>query len=684
MDATIVYCHLIWASARSKRLAGNGLQIILLTILLLGCPYVSTAGELVLGKEKSYSLADHLEILIDPAGRLTLEQIIHDGKNSEFRPVSGFVNRGYTNDTVWARTTLLRTSLFPEDSFLRLWPPYLDIVDVYIQQGDDPDDPAAYIKLSIGDHTPVATRPVADADLAVPLQLPESRPRTIYVKLRTSSTLNLSGTIHTEADYITYGSYNMARHGGYVAIALVISLINLILFIRLRDRLYLYFSLYIFTLAVNDFAISGLTTLFLPAVAHLISDYLVGIGAASGLFFFALFGMTLFATRLKSWTGSFFALLMLLAVLTALAIPVGLYNKLAPLMFFCSLASIFLLTWLSLKGVMKKSEGAFIYLSAFGISNIGYAMHFLRLLGLLPVAWWNMHAVQVASVLNMILITLAMTERVHSAETRALQAALESEQNAVELARGMTAELLEKQKSLEEALAAEREAIESQIRFVDIISHEYRTPLAIIRTNLDIYQMKACPDNCSYAPNVEKIKRAISRLEEILDVSLGKERLDRSKLEISTVKLPEFIGEIVHESSKLFEPRKFDYTSSDSGQLLVQADKVLLKTALFNLLDNACKYSPEDTAIRITCRREGNSAIITVTDFGAGIAVEELDYIFKKHYRGANNMKVRGTGLGLFLVRRIAELHNGQVELSSRENSTTVSIILPLSEVHQG
>lgn len=685
--ALIHRCYFRWRkerlSFRTSATAAFVLQFFLLAALLLGNAAASSAGELVLGKNQAYSLAGHLEILADPADTLTLEKILLGGKSKDFQPVPAFINRSYTNDTVWARITLLRTPLFPEDSFLRIWPPYLDFVDVYIQQGNDPGNPESYLKYGVGDHTPVTARPIADADLVVPLQLPENNPCTVYIRLRTSSSLSLSGAIHTEADYIRYGSYNVARHGGYVAIALAVFMINLIMFIRLRDRLYLYFSLYICSLAVNDFAASGLITLFLPSVAHILSDYLVGIGAASGLLFFSLFGITLFDVKMKSRLGSYFALSMILAFITALSVPLGFYNRAAPLLFFFSLASIFLLTWISCKGVMKRSEGAFIYLSAFGISNIGYMLHFLRLLGLLPVAWWNMNASQFASVLNMILITLAMTERLHRAERMALKAAQDSEQKAAELAAAMTADLREKQHTLEMALIAEREAIESQIRFVDIVSHEYRTPLAIIRTNLDIIEMKGCKENCSLAVNIEKIKRSLARLAEILDVSLGKEKLDRGKLHFQCVQLSEFIGEIVQESCKLWEPRTFEYNCHCAGALQIKADTALLKTALFNLLDNSCKYSQEDTTIRISCLLEGDSAIISVTDYGSGIAVEELDYVLKRNFRGANSLQTRGTGLGLFLVHKIVELHNGRVDISSVQNSTTISIILPLCPADQ-
>lgn len=660
----------------------NLVNCILLLTLVASVSW-AYAGPLVVHDRAEYPLAGHLEMLVDPGGTLSFPRILARDNQLRFKPLSGFLTRGYTRDTVWLRFSLIHEEPFPHDAILRLWPPYLDKVDVYIQEGDDPSAPGSYRLHRLGDRRPVSERPIIAADFAVPLFLPRERAITAYIRVQTTSSLNLYCSVHTEKDYITHGSNNVAMNGGYLSITLVVFMINVVLYLRLRDRLYLYFSLYTLSLFVCIFPGSGIMTLIWPSLVHLLSDYLVGMGAASSLLFFSLFGNRLFSAVDKPWVHHYFMLLSLIAGATALSVPIGFYNRLAPWLFIGSLSSIILLTWLSFRETRRGTSDAFLYLAAFGASNIGYGVQFLRLLGVVPIAWWNMHAVEISSILNMVLMTLAMTERVNRAEKRALEAALSSEQHAVILAERITTELYLKQQKLEEALAAERKAFESQVRFVEVISHEYRTPLAIIRANLDIMEMKSGSTECEckYRNNMEKIKRALARLVEVLEISLGTEQLDRSRLQLQPLRLTDFLTALEQESRGLWDGRCLEFLQYQDEATTVQADPAMLKTALFNLIDNACKYSAEDKPVIITCTADKFSATIAVQDYGSGIATGEYEEIFAKHFRGANSGHTRGIGVGLYLVRSIVDLHAGKVDLASSRNGTTFRILLPLKPV---
>lgn len=643
----------------------------------------AAAAPLVLATEQRYSLAGHLEILVDTQRRLSLQEVLAATNQARFVPVPGFVNRSYTDDAVWIRLSVLRAPGFPHDPVLRLWPPFLDHLDAYVQTGDDAADPASYQLYRLGDHIPTAQRPIIDVDFAVPLVLPENRPRSVYLMVQTTSSLNLSAHIHTEPDYITYGSMNAACQGGYLATTLIIALINLVLFIRLRDRLYLYFALYVLSLFTTMLPTSGLMTLYWPSRVHLLSDYFTGLGASCGNLFIALFGMQLFARAERPWVRRFFTFVVLISLLTIGAVFLEAYNHFAPYMFSLSLVMICVLTGLSLIDLMQGIEEGGLYLAAFGITNIGYTVQILRLLGVLPVAWWNLHAVQVASLVNMVLMTIAMTERVRRAEKTALKAAREAEKSAVELAGEMTRDLRIKQKSLEEALSAKRSALESQNRFLEVVTHEYRTPLAIIRANIDIMEMKACSAECSHQPYINKIKHAISRLVEVLEATMGKERMAYSRLEMNceTLELVPFLESISHDASMLWSGRRIDFSNRRRAAGRVSGDRALLKTAVFNLLDNACKYSREHEPVRVELDIGNTEVSIEVSDHGRGIPAEERDQVFEKYFRGDNSSNVSGAGLGLYLVRKIVIMHGGRVTISAdTAGGTAARITLPLAD----
>ena len=670
---------------RVLRIKQKGILLLLLMFLLVpvnSLPAASAPQPIILADSPHYSLQGHFEILVDPKGELTLKDLLSPANNYRFTPVSDFINCSYTEDTIWVRTTVQRTSSFPEDSFLRLWPPYLDYLNVYVQTGDAPDDPAAYRLYRLGDHIPVAERPIVNTDFTIPIQLRENKPYSVYIKVLTTSSLSLTGYIHTEPDYISFSSRNVALHGGYLATSLVISFINLILFIRLRDRLYLYFSLYLFSLFLSTFPGSGMMTLFFPSQVHRLSDYLVGTGVGCSIFSISLFGMRLFASDKRPWTRRFFALVALAGAATACSVYFGVYNHMAPILFGLSLLLIFVLTWLSLKDVTQGVEGGGLYLAAFGATNIGYAAQILRLLGVLPVAWWNMQAVEVASIFNMVMMTLAMTERVRRTENRALQSALESEQKAAQLAESMTVDLRDKQAQLETALAKERESLKHKERFVAMINHEYRTPLAIVQANLSLLEMQTVDNGIKLRPIFYKIKKAMERLVEVLETSISRESQTGlgAWRHQQSIYLGPFLKGILSEAKSLWPDRRLNATIPDLRGITLTGDMILLKTAILNLLDNAFKYSPQDSKVSMDIQLEERAVAIVITDCGCGIPAEQIDLVLEKGYRASNMTDDSGKGLGLYLARSIVEQYGGHLTLASDlAAGTTATISLPLS-----
>ena len=116
------------------------------------------------------------------------------------------------------------------------------------------------------------------------------------------------------------------------------------------------------------------------------------------------------------------------------------------------------------------------------------------------------------------------------------------------------------------------------------------------------------------------------------------------------------------------------------GELRIKADQEALSRAIWNLLDNAVKYSPDHKKIEVSVEEGGDYGVIRVKDQGLGIPVEEQERVFTRFSRGVSSQQVssRGTGLGLPMVRRIVEDHGGTVELQSEVGKgSTFSIFLP-------
>ena len=237
------------------------------------------------------------------------------------------------------------------------------------------------------------------------------------------------------------------------------------------------------------------------------------------------------------------------------------------------------------------------------------------------------------------------------------------------------------------SLESKLEALEEQKRFVEMFSHEYRTPLAVIRTNLDILQSKQQPGAQQAASNLGKMQRAVLRLVEVADTALRRDHSGEGKADIlrEPILMPDFLQDVIEEAAELWSERAPRLELICTTSMVFHGDRKLLKTAILNVLDNAIKYAAPQGMIRVQLRRNGGSLLLTVDDNGPGIPEHELDLVYGKYFRGSRTAFVAGSGIGLYLVRRIIVEHAGNIFLSNRPEggaSATITLPLPVEETH--
>ena len=436
------------------------LLIILTGVSLLSAPVAVAVSPVLLDKASSSELSGHLEQLVDPAGKLALPDILTPAVSASFKPPEGSLGRGYSSDVVWLRFTLIRREGFPENSFLRLLPPNIDHVVVYVQSGDSSLQSSSYYEIPLGAHIPFVQRLVRNLDLVAPLSLPLERPVQVYMRIQTDSVTDLSVAIHTYYDLerITYET--IIFQSAYLGIALMIVVMNLIFFLRLGDRIYLYFALFVLSLYLNYLAAGGLLTLLRPYSECYYANYFTGVSFGATLLFSSLFSIRIFKLRFPE-VCRYLLLLPFFGILSILSVPLAFYG----LMIFCTVIGYFVLivvtSWLSVRMVIKGEYEGLFYIAAFGISNLGYLVDALTQAGWIHFNWWSNGSVQLLSLFNMIMMFLVMTKRLRFAEKQLATAALDSEKRALALAGEMTIELQESKNQLEVLLVSERQAGEA-------------------------------------------------------------------------------------------------------------------------------------------------------------------------------------------------------------------------------
>ncbi len=238
-------------------------------------------------------------------------------------------------------------------------------------------------------------------------------------------------------------------------------------------------------------------------------------------------------------------------------------------------------------------------------------------------------------------------------------------------------ELERTQTDLNAALEKERELNEFKSRFVSMASHEFRTPLAIIMSSLSLVtKYGELNEKEKQKKHISRIKSAISDLTDILNDFLSVSKLEEGKVICVSENfvLSEFISEIITEMQPLAKKGQ-KIINEHIGKNVIFLDKKLLKNILFNLISNAIKFAPEGKPVIIKSLCSDSEISILIKDNGIGISPEDQKHLFERFFRGRNATHIQGTGLGLNIVAKYAELMDGTIEFESEEMKGTTFII---------
>lgn len=231
--------------------------------------------------------------------------------------------------------------------------------------------------------------------------------------------------------------------------------------------------------------------------------------------------------------------------------------------------------------------------------------------------------------------------------------------------------------------------------FINNMTHEFKTPISTISLAVEMAQEQvshpvAGSDESSINERLsrymgiirDETRRLGSHVEKVLQMAL----LDRGeiKLKLSSVNVHDVIEKVLNNMSLQIEQREGELDLEfDADREVVEADEVHLTNIVYNLLDNALKYSPEKPHITLVTRSLPEGVSISVSDEGLGMTKEQINRIFEKFYRvpTGNRHDVKGFGLGLSYVKKMIEEHHGQITVESQPGKgSTFDVILPYKQ----
>jgi two-component system, OmpR family, sensor histidine kinase KdpD len=259
------------------------------------------------------------------------------------------------------------------------------------------------------------------------------------------------------------------------------------------------------------------------------------------------------------------------------------------------------------------------------------------------------------------------------------------ERGTVEAIAGLVALALERARFLKEVSRTEalRQSDELKSALLASVSHDLRTPLTSIRAAIDsLLQEETEWDRNALREFHLIISEEVSRLTKLVRNLLEMARIEAGELKPSKQwqSVPEILDNVLERCADSMRNHRVS-VALDEPTPVVKLDSRLVAEALANLVENAAKYSPADSAIIVRARVAGDELIISVTDQGSGIAPDEIGRIFGKFYRGRHPARrvSEGTGMGLAIARGIVEAHGGRIWVESAPaQGATFTIAIPV------
>lgn len=223
--------------------------------------------------------------------------------------------------------------------------------------------------------------------------------------------------------------------------------------------------------------------------------------------------------------------------------------------------------------------------------------------------------------------------------------------------------------ALQSALDREREMTSAYRSFVSMVSHQFRTPLAIVDSSAQrLMRQGDGVTSEEVAARVGKIRSATSRLTRLVDGVLNAAKLDAGQIELkpSLYDMVELISDLCERQRELSPDIHITLHAPAQG-IQASCDGILIEQVVGNLLSNAVKYSGRASAVEVRIAAEDDVVTCSVRDWGIGIPADELGKVFDRFFRARTASGIAGTGIGLNVARQIVQMHGGDIRVESRE-----------------
>ncbi len=609
--------------------------------------------------EFDLSLDEYIFRLIDPDHKLSFDEVANL-PIGEFQPLLDTPSPGYTHASVWYRADIqLMESARgqPDDEqgnrlFLEIAPPFLDRINVAIF---DVNAGKFIWRDELGDNIPFTSKTIRNRTFTARLPYLAPGHYRFVFRVDTTSTNKLSASILNDSTLMSDGGRVLIISSIIIASLFVIGSVYFTGGILVRDMILFWYGAYVLSIAMLGAGVSGLGLLTLQPYWTPLNDLITGGGsvlsiASSTILWVEIIDIRQLNLRIYKFYRAYCIIVacMVTIVCTSYYTEFGRY-----VLSFDLVIVVSLFGWLIYRFIQNPHGIYLFYLFTIGIPALGAIVYICSIVGFIPHYNFTQMIYPIVTLFHLIMMGIAMAYRTSYLEKGRL---------AAQGRRQRTHQLAEEQRE-----------------FITMLGHEFRTPLAIIQRSAELISLHLGNAGQGISDRMMRIRNHAGQLSALVDVFLTKDTLDRGAFNLNRKQLTllEFLSDLVESIDQ--EGKQIDVSLHGDADTAINADPILLKLAIGNVIENARKYAP-NSPILIDCNHRGDGyAYIRVVDHGPGMTDDDLSQVSIAFYRGKSSDGTRGVGLGLHIANRILEAHHGSITLSVAERGgTTVVFKLPL------
>lgn len=597
-----------------------------------------------------------LAVLADPHASESIESVSQHDRANAFQAVPAGFSAGFTRSVHWLRFSLQAPP--PNDKgqrevLLEIHPPYLDDLQIYLSR---PEANGAFEVRRAGDWRPHAAKEYPYRAFVFRVAFADERPRTVYVRLRTSSSSVMALKAWEPSHFVAQASREYVLLGLLMGLFLAGLAANLWQGLWRHEALYRRFIAYMAAALANISAVNGIVGEFLFPDNPFMADQCVSLGVLGFIFFGARFYMLALdihrAPRWMRWTYQ------IQSFAAAACLPItllGFYTEasrvLLPLVSFTLVVG----TVRSMQLWQQKNNSGKTLLVAHLLSLAGNLSIIPTLMGFLPGTFQLIYSFHLGPLGSLLALQFMLSQRV-----RTMQAQLQHATLDTEIAKATAQQ--------------ERAEREHQRHFLSMLTHELKTPLSVIRMRLGVRE----PTPRMQAHATQAVQDIDAIVERCAMVSLLEEQAG------AVQRIPCHLGELLSETLAQ-QPAAHRVCLQLAPQALaapLHSDPLLLRTVLGNLIDNALKYSPPTSTVHIhlaLAAPGGHAGLQLQVHNTAGAAgAPDLAQVFEKYYRAPGAHRQSGSGLGLYIVQALVQRLGGTIACRPQAGLVVFNLWLPL------